>query len=77
MVLNSSVAQIEGFRREWACRKRAEECFNAFNLARLRICRLPLAAFDTLDRILLREMNESGRLDYALLPFEELNSKYQ
>lgn len=46
-------------------------------MARLRTNRLPLNTFDTLERILLRESYESGRLDYALLPYEELHQKYQ
>jgi hypothetical protein len=64
----SSIMQIEGYRKEFALKKRNDECFNAFNLARLRTCRLPLNTFDTLEKILLREMYESGRLDYALMP---------
>jgi hypothetical protein len=54
MMVGSSIAQLEGYRKEFAGKKRNDECFNAFNLARMQACKLPLTAFDTLERILLR-----------------------
>lgn len=38
---------------------------------------LPENGFDKIDIILLRELLESGRMDYALLPREELFKRYQ
>jgi hypothetical protein len=43
----------------------------------MRISAMHEKEFDTTDKILLRELHQSGRMDYALLPRDELFKRYQ
>lgn len=47
IIANANILQIEGLRKEFAIKDRKDSCFNAFNLASLRACKLPLNTFDT------------------------------
>lgn len=70
IIPTANMLTIEGLRKDFATNSRKDACFNAFNLARLRACQLPLNSFNSVEKILLRELYESGRLDYALTPHE-------
>ena len=52
-------------------------CFNAFCLVRLRLAAESQKKFNTLERMLLRQVIEAGRLDYCMVPRDELNKRYQ
>lgn len=76
-VLKCTFQELLKIRYDFMHGKRTDHCFNAFVLFRMRITVLSEKSLDTLDKVLLRELHESGRMDYSLLPREELFKRYQ
>ena len=74
----------ENFESLWKIRsqtlsnsRRVDHCYNAFELARLRLVAEDERHFNTIESILLRELIQAGRMDYAMLKRDDLNRKYQ